>query len=95
MRLPTTDSKKPFNVLIDTGNLDSEEFELQMDLQEDNNPERELPEFTLDTQLEDKRLESWVELLLQVALVYKHFKFFIVSRLSTLCVSDAMQTYML
>jgi hypothetical protein len=67
LSLPTTASKKPFNVLIDTSDLDSDEFELRMDLQEDKDPERELPELTLDRELENKRLESWVELLLQVS----------------------------
>jgi hypothetical protein len=68
LRLPATDSKKPFNVLIDTSNFDSDDFELQMDLQEDKDPERELPELTLDSRVDENRLESWVELLLQVKL---------------------------
>lgn len=65
MRVPQTDKKGPFNILIDTSHLDLADFELQIDIEEDRGGESSIPELELESKQDPEKLASWIELILQ------------------------------
>lgn len=67
INLPKCKNEEPYNILIDTANLELDGHELNVNIEEDLNLETELP--TLDMEFngqKEEELESWVELLLKV-----------------------------
>jgi hypothetical protein len=65
IRVPQQLDDKTYHILIDTANLETDGKELSIDIEEDLDPSFELPELEMQPIFEDKKLESWVELLLK------------------------------